>query len=314
MTKAFIITRTDISPYQAENFVPLEKSMCESLGFHYDLSAKSPDIIFTNTLTDMGQISERLDLKRVQLIIHPNSGYDNYPQSFIENAHFPIILGNPIRANPVVEYSLYCLFDYFSKTSHSPKWDKSRAYPRELISNQNILIIGKGIIGSKMGEMLELLGAKVSFYDPFKIKSEPLDHLVLSSDVIILAASLNKSSYHLLNKSIFVKCKKRLLIINPARGSLINSKDLIEFLTSNDQSFAYLDVFESEPRNHPELEVLKNVKLTSHIAGVHNSLDHEIIKYESVVLSHFKSLNRLSFEQKYSDLNLKNRIIDGELI
>ncbi|GAB4015463.1 MAG: hypothetical protein Fur0010_14510 [Bdellovibrio sp.] len=314
MTRAYTVTRTDVSPYQAENFVHLEKKLVEDLGFHYDLNAQSPQIMLTNTLTDMGTIHERFDISQVQLIIHPNSGYDNYPLSFVEKANFPIVLGNPIRAQAVVEYTLGCLMNHFANIEHRPTWDKKREFNRTLIKGKNVLVVGKGLIGSQLGLILESIGAVVEYFDPFVIKSPSLKELITHTEVLILTASLNRTSYHLINREIFSILKPNILLINPARGSLMDQKELAKFLTQNVQAFAYLDVFENEPRRDQELESLTNVCLTSHIAGVHLGLDQSILNFEKEILLNFKMLNRPSFEQKYASLLLNRRIINQELI
>lgn len=314
MTKAFTIRRTDVSPYQKDNFVPLELKALTELGFHYDLDCKSPEILLTNTLTDMGMIHQSIDVDQIQLIIHPNSGYDNYPLSFVENVHCPIILGNEIRAQAVVEYTMAQVFEHFTTTQHKKAWDMKRAFPRKLISQQNFLVIGYGLIGSQIENTLLALNAKVSIYDPYQNKNLDLKKEISNADVIILASSLNKTSYHLINEENLNTAKKDVTLINPARGSLIQTDALIHFLEKNSESFAYLDVFEKEPRQIPSLESLPNVKLTSHIAGVHDSLDQSIIDFEVKVLKDFKSLNINSFAQKYHSANLKNRLVNGMII
>lgn len=314
MSLDLTITRTDVSPYQAKNFVEIEKKMVHSLGFKYSLVEKSPHILFTNTLTDMGLLHEKIDLSQLRLIVHPNSGYDNFPLSFVENTNVPIVLGNEIRANAVCEYTIAQLMERFTTTPHKPNWDSKRAFPRKRIKDLVPLIIGKGPIGNQLLHTLHTFGCETLSYDPYKGPSAPLTDLVKVSDVIILAASLNQTSFHLINEKILELCKPDVTIINPARGSLINTSDLIAFLISHPDSFAFLDVFENEPRHDLALEKLENVKLTSHIAGVFDQLDQSILAFEKCVLEDFKSLNIPTFRQKYDSKLLNTRCRNGMLI
>jgi len=314
MSLDLTITRTDVSPYQAQNFVKIEEKMVCDLGFKYSLAEKSPHILFTNTLTDMGQLHNKLDLSQLRLIVHPNSGYDNFPLSFVEQSNVPIVLGNEIRANAVCEYTLAQLFEHFSSTPHKPQWDPKRAFKRKRIKDLTILVIGKGPIGQQLISTLHAIGCETLSYDPYKEPSAPLDDLVKVCDVLILAASLNQTSYHMINEKVLNLCKPDLTIINPARGSLINTVDLISFLYKHPRSYAYLDVFEKEPRELPELESLPNVKLTSHVAGVFDQLDQAIIHFEKSVLEDFSALNPPAFRQKYESKLLNNRCRNGMLI
>ena len=314
MSLDLTITRTDVSPYQAQNFVKFEEKMVTDLGFKYSLSEKAPHILFTNTLTDMWQLHKRIDLNQLRLIVHSNSGYDNFPLSFIEQSRVSIVLGNEIRANAVCEYTLAQLFERFSSTPHKPQWDLKRAFKRRRIKDLTCLVIGKGPIGNQLLNTLHSLGCEPLSYDPYKGPTAPLEDLVKVCDVILLAASLNQTSFHMINEKILNLCKPDLTIINPARGSLINTSDLIIFLNKHPHSFAYLDVFEKEPRDLPELEILPNVKLTSHIAGVFDQLDQAIIQFEKSVLEDFSALNLPAFRQKYESKLLNNRCRNGMLI
>ena len=133
-------------------------------------------------------------------------------------------------------------------------------------------------------------------------------------DGIILCAGLNNSSYHLLDEEFFKQLKENVTIINPARGSLISERALLSYLESNPNNKVYLDVFETEPANFSVFSKFPNVYLSSHIAGVYKGIDDAIISYEYNLIDSFINLSRDKFQEKYSALNLKNKIINGILI
>ncbi len=179
------------------------------------------------------------------------------------------------------------------------------------MSEKKLLLIGKGHIGTIIFDSLKPLLKDIHIYDPFK------DHLNLgeidSFDIVILTPTLNKSSYHIINESFLNKCKANIVIINPARGKLIDQSALISFLKNNPKSFAYLDVFENEPFK-TEFNCLSNVSTTPHIAGVFNGLDRQILDFNKQTIEDFFNLNPLNFNELYKPLLLKNRLRDSFVI
>lgn len=268
--------------------------------------------LISNTHTLPHQLPKIL-LDNTALWIHSNSGYDNFQASFVSLANYPIILGNPIRAHAVTEYILANLFENYGLIKHQGQWDKSRKWERALLRESNILICGEGLIGRKLKTSLSPLSNTLSTFDPFVypdqarslkafLKNEP------PFNIILLATSLNSSSHHLINKDVLDALADNFLLINAARGGLIDEKALLAFLKNNPMSKAVLDVFEVEPTPADYTE-LPNLKRTSHIAGVSAKLDEDIVAFEKQVLSSFLKDNS-HFLDLYSDLNLRNRLIN----
>lgn len=270
-------------------------------------SETNPDILISNTLFDFKKTNIKELNKTTKLIIHPNSGYDNFPVDFVEESQFPIIVGNPIRAHAVAQYSFSALLQRYQNIQKHSEWQSGRNWPRPLLSSLNILIIGKGHIGSILEKMCSAFEANPDFLDPDK-NLHITDKVY---DVIILATSLNKTSKGLVNQKFLDKhLKSDGTIINGARGKLIDSNSLINFLGTNPNSWAFLDVFEIEPEGISSFSKLSNVTTTSHIAGVSIDLDDKMIGFEKEILSSF--LNGDNLEEKYPSLLLKNRLRQGE--
>ena len=102
---------------------------------------------------------------------------------------------------------------------------------------------------------------------------------IIDADAIIMACSLNDTSRHMINADIMPSLKKDVVIINGARGPLVEQSSLLAFLKTNELAYAYLDVFEKEPFDSADFENMANVGLTSHIAGVHECLDDGILNF-----------------------------------
>ncbi len=313
INKQYQIIRKNISSYQGHNFEALEKKHLEIIpevlyGQEEDPNLKK--IFITTSNSNLEDLSKREDLA---LIIHPNSGYDNYSVDFIKNVGCPIVVGNKIRMNAVVSYIMSALFSHTSKLPNSQEWDHSRKWSRTLLGDRKVLIIGHGHIGMRVELMLKTIGCSPVIYDPYKGHND-LDPTGV--EVVIMACSLNPTSDKIISKDFLSKLAPYYLFINAARGACVDQDALCDSLLANKRSYAYLDVFEKEPYEQSQFIGIENVSLSSHIAGVHNSLNTSILNFEWTVINDFihKCSNLDSFKAKYSDSILQNKLTDGFLI
>ena len=269
------------------------------------------DILITNTHTDLSQISND-QLKVCKLMIHPNSGYDNFEAEFVNKANFPIVIGNPIRAHAVANYILSALYSHYSPIPSVTTWNEKRQWPRKLLNELNILILGLGHIGSILKTSLSNQCASLTFFDPYLMDT---DLNLKNVDVVILACSLNKLNYQIINKKFLLQLNDDFLLINTARGGLVKTSDLLETLAKKTNSYAILDVFENEPADFSIFNSIKNILISSHIAGVYQKIDTTTVEFEAAIIKDFVQLSKNKFEKKYSKMILKNRLSsDGFLI
>lgn len=305
------VKRLGSSPYFKENFLNNEKIIIESIKGVTMLpfgSSDEADIAITNTHIEMNE-KMLAELKNCKLIIHSNSGYDNYHLNFVKNFKAPIVLGNSIRKHAVANYNLSAIFNHFSNIPSHLEWDKNRKWPRKLLSELNIQIIGFGEIGQILFQSLSPLVKQIKIYDPDKNQNQ-LDFP--NADILLLCAGLNPTSQHLINEKIFNQLKKSILIVNGARGELIETKSLIHFLKTNPESFAVLDVFEKEPNTFEDFKNIINIKTTSHIAGVYESIDQATFEFEKKCIEDF--LTKTNFNEEYKNILLNNRLRDHYLL
>ncbi|MFG1591590.1 NAD(P)-dependent oxidoreductase [Halobacteriovorax sp. CON-3] len=284
--------RPEISSYQGEAFRVKERQSLGQLGIKcVDTPIEIPDgesvIVISTSYTDNESIVSSLKHANIALWIHPNSGYDNFSLEFVKNAKFPIVLGNEIRANAVAQFYLQALLNHQGNIPKRQQWDQARSYNRKLLHTKKTLIIGRGPIGARLGNALETLNVSVSYYDPYQNKQQNTKYLkeeLANADIIIMACSLNKTSHHILNEDIFTLLKDDVLIMNAARGKLIDQQALVNFLSKNKNAHAIIDVFEKEPIDFNEFKHLSNITLSSHIAGVYKGINDAIIKFEKRVV------------------------------
>ncbi|EPR69640.1 2-hydroxyacid dehydrogenase [Cyclobacterium qasimii] len=195
------------------------------------------------------------------------------------------------------------------------------------IAGKTLGIIGCGRIGTSMARMAGMgFRAKVIGYDPYKsqevllnngiVKIDALDTLLEQSDFISLHAVLNKETHHIIGKEELKLLRKSAILINSARGALIDELALLECLEKGQIAGAGLDVFSNEPlnqKNHPlkMLYKMDNVILFPHLTFYTEEamfrLENEtlerceeiigqrpvLIKSKDPRLQHQKSLNTL---------------------
>lgn len=156
----------------------------------------------------------------------------------------------------------------------SGDWQLGRLKPLKRMSALTVGIIGMGRIGRAIASKTAAFGSKIIFFDPYckdagtTARSVDLDTLCAESDAVIVQAPATADTYHLLNEQAFGSMTKKPVIVNCARGELIDTSALITALDEGRISGAALDVLEGAPplpENSPLLE-FDNVILAPHSA------------------------------------------------
>ena len=116
------------------------------------------------------------------------------------------------------------------KSVENKKWDYTPFIGQEL-SSLTIGIIGLGRLGNLMAKYAKTFGMKVYYYDPFKktkkFRKTNLKKLIQVSDVISVHAHVSNQTRHILNKKNLKFAQKKPIIVNTARGEIVNEKDII---------------------------------------------------------------------------------------
>lgn len=146
------------------------------------------------------------------------------------------------------------------------------------LNNKRVGIIGGGNIGRQVADKVQSFGASVQYYDVFRLPSAteqahnmtfvPLETLLETSDIISLHIPLLESTHHIIGAEELQRMKHGAIIINTARGGLIDDHALAEAVRSGKLAGAGLDVVEDEPlpRDHVLLKD-PNIIVTPHVAG-----------------------------------------------
>ncbi len=315
-----LIYRVNTSSYFSSEFQQKEMTQLQKINgnLQYTCCAKQardskvPLILITST--DSRDIDPQI-CQKTQLVLHPNSGYENLKQADFPTGT-PIILGNQLRAQAVHQYILSALIQHFQKLPEQDQWQIERRWPRLLMQELKILIWGYGHVGQLLEKSLKAMNHQPDIIDPY----QQAEHLLMSEkdvnlahyDAVILACSLNVKNEKMINARLLQKLPRKCILINAARGKLIDQASLWQHAETHADFHAYLDVFDPEPFS-AELKKLSNIHKSSHLAGYSQSLEEAVIQWNGQVIADFFHCPQ-SFQDKYKKDLLSERYHHGELI
>jgi len=229
-----------------------------------------------------------LKASRLKVISRHGVGYDNVDTNFLKQKNISLFITATANAQAVSEHVFYMMLT-ISKNflnldnevrvgNFKKNMDKLETFE---LNNKEILIAGFGRIGKNLIKKCIGFDMKVKVYDPFVdaslveqmggTKIENFDLGIQSADFLSIHMPLNKETKNLLNMSRIQTMKNTAVIINTARGGIINEHDLDKALNEKIILAAGLDVFENEPLNL-DSPLLKNRKviLSPHTAALTN--------------------------------------------
>ncbi len=171
-------------------------------------------------------------------------------------------------------------FFQLNDSLHNGGWAEGKENIRELF-DLTVGVVGGGWAGRHYIELLRPFQVEILLYDPFvsKEKAEEmgarkaeLDEVLRESDILSIHAPSIPETYHMFNRETLAKMKKDAVLINTARGSIIDEEALCEHMKAGNLKYACLDVYDPEPpaKDNP-LRAIPNVIMTPHLAGLANN-------------------------------------------
>ena len=212
--------------------------------------------------------------KKLKVISRHGVGYDNVDLNFLKQNNINLLITATANAVAVAEHAMYMMLSlskgvtYYDKAVRSGDFKKnvSKIETYELFKKE-ILIAGFGRIGKNLIKRCLGFEMKVFVYDPYVNKEiiesyggkkvEDLNVAVKTIDFLSIHMPLNKETKNLIDINILKKMKKNTIIVNTARGGVINEIDLDKALKDKIIFGAGLDVFEKEPPDQSN-PLLKN--------------------------------------------------------
>ncbi len=151
------------------------------------------------------------------------------------------------------------------------KWEK-KAFKGTELYGKTLGLIGSGRIGTELAKRAVAMGMNVMVLDPFVKECSygtkcELGELLAQADYISLHVPKTPETTHMINRDTIARMKKGVVIVNCARGGVVDEEALYEALVSGHVGAAALDVFESEPPKDYKLFTLPNVIGTPHIGA-----------------------------------------------
>ncbi|WP_372681247.1 hydroxyacid dehydrogenase [Desulfosarcina sp.] len=160
------------------------------------------------------------------------------------------------------------------------KWPRNQSMGCET-AGKILGLIGFGRIARETAKRAQAMGMAIIAYDPYvpaddrcwqdTRKIDRLSDLLSQADVVSLHVPLSKETHHLIDAEAIARMKPGSILINAARGGVVDEKALVKALQSNHLGGAALDVFETEPLTQSAAALfagIPNIVLTPHIAGI----------------------------------------------
>ncbi len=246
---------------------------------------KDADIIIVNKVPMNEQtLKQAAHLKMIAITA---TGYNIIDKAYTDSRGIAVANVGGYSTDSVAQHTfalaLYLIeqLDYYDKYVKSGAYVKSDIFChidrriREL-AGKTWGIIGLGAIGRKVAQIAEMFGCNVIYYSTSgrnqnsEYQSVGLDELLSRSDIVSVHAPLNAVTENMMNMERFRKMKPEAILINVARGPIVNERDLVDALNEGIIGGAGLDVISAEPMKagNPLLEIQDSTKLivTPHIA------------------------------------------------
>jgi D-3-phosphoglycerate dehydrogenase len=216
----------------------------------------------------------------LKVISKHGSGTDTIDKPAAAARGIQVVAATGANAAAVAEHALALLLACaksvvaLNERMHAGHWDKSTHKSVEL-EGRTVGLIGLGAIGLRFARMADAMGMRVLGHDPYAkelpayVKPAELSTLWHESDAISLHCPLTADNAKLLNAQTLAACKQGVIIVNTARGGLIDEAALLAALRSGHVASAGLDSFAIEPmtEGHP-FHGEARITLSPHIGGV----------------------------------------------
>ena len=221
------------------------------------------------------------DCKNLKVIGRAGVGVDNVDLDQATKNKI-LVMNTPLgNLEATAELSVGLMFSLMrnihlaNESTHQGKWEKPKFIGTEL-KGKTLGIVGYGNIGQRVAEICSTIGMNIitnskSASDEdlsrFKAKKVSTEQLIKEADIVSIHTKLNDETKYMFNKETLSTMKPTSVIINCARGGLINEADLKDALNNEVIAGAAIDVYENEPATDNVMFGAKNLLLTPHLGA-----------------------------------------------
>ncbi len=224
--------------------------------------------------------------KKLKMVQRTGVGTDQIDIDALKSRNIPLSVNKGVNAAAVAEHTLLLILALYRKLVIADSLIKKGGWKKQALGIQTrtlfkkkVGLIGLGNIGAEFVKLLQPFGVDILYHKRARLDSEiekkygltftSKEKLLAESDVVCLMCAYSEATHHIIDKESLALMKPESLLINTARGKLIDETPFLEALKQNRISGAGLDVFTNEPLpEFHEIRNLSNVVLTSHIAGI----------------------------------------------
>ncbi len=260
---------------------PAGLALLKAAGFEAQVgNAAEADVLVTYVTVCVEEPLLRL-APRLKAIVTCSAGTDHIDLKACAERGIKVFSAPGANANAVAEHTIGLMLSVLRRIAHADRevragqWGENHRFMSSELQGKTIGLVGLGAVGKLVAEKLSGFRVRLVGYDPFCPAQEfaersverlaDLDQLLAAADIVSLHVPLTPETYHLLDLRRLGLMKPGALLINTARGEVVDEAALVEALKSR-LGGAGLDVFEAEPTPAKELLKMDNVVLTPHIA------------------------------------------------
>ena len=283
-----------------------------------------------NDLADCEYLISRLDIDPDIINHTPNvkfwqrwgAGFDHVDLKAWGERGIPIATCPGVNSGIVAELAIMLMLAGYrnllqiNRQLRAGHWPRTEYFGRSfMIKGKTVGVLGLGHIGKKVAALAPAFGANVTYYDivrqteqeeKFGYRFVDFDTLLRESDIYTIHCPLNEETRGMIGAEQFAQMKPTAMLINTARGPIVDEAAMIDALTTGKIATAGLDTYEHEPlpKDHPLL-TLDNVVASAHAGGNTKDNDINMVNY----VYH----NIVAFDRG-EPLNTPGDIVNGEYL
>lgn len=303
--------------------IDIEKSIFSEAGISVDLKdVTTEDDVIANCqdadifIIQYAHITEKVmqNCPRLKFVVRYGVGVDNV--DVLAAARYGIQVGNvpDYGMNEVADHAISLALSMIRKImemnelTKKDKWDYTKAIPIHRFSEMTVGVIGLGRIGRNFAEKMHSIGFHVIGFDPYYkptsetkkyVSAVSMDELIVKSDIISIHCPAEENQ-NLIGAGAFKKMKNSAVLINVARGGIVNEADLKQALENGEIAGAALDCMIGEPvsKDSP-LFGLKNLIVTPHMAWYSEEAQKELKRKAAQEAVRFAKGEPIHYPVKY---------------
>jgi len=288
------------------------------------------DIVIINKVVFTDEMLAQLP--QLKLICIAATGFNNVDIEAAAKHNIAVTNVSGYAGNSVAQYVLAQMLEYYQQTYHHNAnteqgyWQQSETFCYHgnaitELAGKTLAIVGYGSLGKAVAKLASAFDMNILISERPALGSSnteirqgrvSFEHAITQADILSLHCPQTTETTNLINACVLNKMKPTAMLINTARGALVNSVDLLAALKAKQIAYAVLDVLEQEPppADHPLLmelqknsqddkreSKLNNLKITAHIAWASSEAQQRLINLLSGNIAAFKrgeKLNRLA--------------------